>query len=64
MPPYSFGLEKSSGFFHPASIPTCPRSLGCHNRNQIRGVLDGQIALYGIAGDSATAIDPDARKML
>jgi len=28
----------------------CPRSLGCHNRSQISGVLDGQMTLYGIAG--------------
>jgi hypothetical protein len=56
MPPHSFRIEKSSGFCHPASIPTRPRFLGCHNWSQISGVLDGQMALYGIADISAWAI--------
>jgi hypothetical protein len=47
--PYSFRNEKSNGFCHPASIPTYLSFLGCHNWSQIRGVPDGQMALYGIA---------------
>jgi hypothetical protein len=46
---YSFRLEKSTGFCHPASIPTRSRFLACHNRSQISGVLDRQMTLYGIA---------------
>src|SRR5438132_10576255 len=42
MPPHSFRLEKSSGFCHPASIPTRPSFLGCHNWRQISGVLEGR----------------------
>src|SRR5207253_5203147 len=42
MPPHSFRLEKSSGFCHPASIPTRPSFLGCHNCRQISGVLEGR----------------------
>jgi len=50
MPRYFFRLEKSGGFCPTASIPTRPSFLGCHNWRQISGVLDGQMALYGIAG--------------
>src|SRR5438105_15339742 len=57
MPPHSFRLEKSSGFCHPASIPTRPSFLGCHNWRQISGVLDGQMALYGIAGTVRSRVD-------
>ena len=42
MPPHSFPLEKSSGFCHPASIPTRASFLGCHNWRQISGVLEGR----------------------
>src|SRR5438132_13205218 len=42
MPPQSFRLETSSGFCHPASIPTRPSFLGCHNWRQISGVLEGR----------------------
>src|SRR5260370_10513670 len=50
MPGYSFRLAKSSGFGLPASIPTRPSFLSCHNWRQISGVLHGQMTLYGIAG--------------
>jgi hypothetical protein len=46
---YSFRLQKSTGFCHPASIPTRSSFLACHNRSQISGVLDRQMTLYGIA---------------
>jgi len=49
MTPYSFPPRKIKRFRHPASIPTRPSFLACHNRSQISGVLDGQMALYGIA---------------
>src|SRR5437660_1079438 len=48
MPPYCLRLEKSSGFLPSRSIPTRPSFLSCHNWRQISGVLDGQMALYGI----------------
>src|SRR5437879_6373671 len=57
MPPHSFRLEKSSGFCHPASIPTRPSLLGYHNWRQISGVLDGQMALYGIADLQLAGLD-------
>jgi hypothetical protein len=61
LPPYSFRLAKSSGFCHPASIPTRPSFLGCHNWRQISGVLDGQMALYGIAILSPNLIDSEKK---
>jgi hypothetical protein len=42
-------LQFASDFCHPESIPTRPSFLACHNWRQISGVLDGQMALYGIA---------------
>jgi hypothetical protein len=52
---YSFRLQKSSAFLHPASIATRSSFLACHNRSQISAVLDGQMALYGIAGHPASS---------
>ena len=41
-PSNSFRLEKSSGFCHPASIPTRASFLSCHNWRQISAVLEGR----------------------
>src|SRR5258708_4592257 len=62
MPPYCFRLEKSSGFCHPASIPTRPSFLVCHNWRQISGVLDEHMALYGIAEVPSRFIDTGQRR--
>jgi hypothetical protein len=40
---------KIKRILHPASIPTRSSFLACHNRTQISAVLDGKMALYGIA---------------
>ncbi|HUD66837.1 MAG TPA: hypothetical protein VMQ17_19800, partial [Candidatus Sulfotelmatobacter sp.] len=49
---------KIKRILHPASIPTRSSSLACHNRSQISGVLDGNMALYGIAVRTGATIDP------
>jgi hypothetical protein len=59
---YSFRLEKSTGFCHPASIPTLSSFLACHNRSQISGVLDRQMTLYGIAVIESFVLDRQSRR--
>ena len=55
---------KIKRILHPASIPTRSSFLAFHNRSQISGVLDGKMALYGIAGIPLRRLIPDIDYLL